>query len=148
MPDITQDSRWHLLRSLSAVNDVDFTDPANAVAAAALPWKGIPKQRPGSKEETEYVALCVTAENASGVILARGTMTFSIILLERVAHTHQSSVDRREFVMDGAAITTNVTLNRKILLTARAIDQFCIAIGSMANIPATTSLLRIWYRIE
>lgn len=142
------DRRWQLLRLMGSSADVDFTDPANDAAAQALPWVGIPERRPAGAE-TQYVALAVVGYSAGGAVLARGSMTFDLYALERVDRggiIDQDALPRH--FLDSVAISTGVTLNRKILLTIRGIDSFCVAIRNIANAPGGLSAMRVFYRIE
>lgn len=154
--NIMNDSRWRILRDTgggwagTAVDDADFTDPAQLAAFEALGVQSVPNRTPDG-EEAKVIVFYAVGYSAAGAVLARASSAFEIYVYEHIRNhdVRNGQVESLPaVVIDSAPISTNVTLNRKITINAKGIERFQIGIQSYATMPAGIDRVRVFWRME
>lgn len=142
---LESDQRWTLLRDITGAppaNDPDFTDPANAAAAAAAGWQSVP-----GRTENVKLAFFAVAYDGSGVVLARGTAALELVVYQEVQRQHGF----KDVTIPTAIISSDpvaTTLQEKVVIDAGSIDRFTIGVQQQATMPATIERIRVFWRME
>ena len=144
---------WTLLRVKANDGGAgSFSDDDDYAGTNTIPPLGEMVSLPGQLSYTDFkttrLIVMVVAVDSSDAFVNRGSMTFSVDLIEspRTAGDEDTYAGSPIVVTDDTSLAGQ-TLNRRIPLSASK-GRFGVRLHTFANIPGTAEELRVYYKVE
>jgi hypothetical protein len=152
------DSNWKLLRTLTAVAGPTFSDDTDYAGGTSAPplaaCVSVPSANDNQSTDLGLVVVCGVITTAAGAaIVARGTCTFSLTVLEIVGPEHCRLASTGNpaplpiFTMDGVPLAT-VPPQRKVRIDGRGIQRMGFRLSTFVNVPGTAVQFHLLVRLE